>query len=184
MVDVVVAGALFGAYVAGSRWGPGAAGDGLRVLVEELCGFFGCLDVGLLPGVLGADPELDSADWDGAVVADFCGTRAVDAASGWARFRRGGGDGRSGGFGPGRVGGRGRVPCLAGRDALWQGLVGALGVLDVVEGVHLGLEFAREEAKGCLSNQRNRVWWKRSFLSWMVGLWGLTVIGSTPSDFR
>lgn len=36
---------------------------------------------------------------------------------------------------------------------------------------------------GCLSRNRNRVWWKRSFLPCVVGRYGLPVIGCTPSAF-
>ena len=85
-------------------------------------------------------------------------------------------------FGAGRVGFRGGFPCRAGCDAAGQALVGAFGVVDVVEGVDLGLQLGQRArpAAVCRGSGTGSGGSVRSCPGWSACS-GLPVIASTPS---
>ena len=116
---------------------------------------------GSVPGQGAADQERDAADVDGAVAGDgqFAlaaggdGPAPVRRSAPGGRVARGfaaGGDGVGVVARSGRPGDLGGVPGLLWGDAPGQALVGALGVVDVVEAVDLLLELGDGVGQGLL----------------------------------
>jgi hypothetical protein len=69
-----------------------------------------------------------------------------------------------------RLGLRGGLPRRDGRDATREPLVGTLVVVDVVEGVDLGLQLGQSGGERLLVEVAEQVLVEASFLPWVVGL--------------
>ncbi|MET3934501.1 hypothetical protein ABIE00_002547 [Arthrobacter sp. OAP107] len=58
----------------------------------------------------------------------------------------------------------------------------AFGVVELIERVDLFLKLVKAPGEGLFVQETEQVWWKRSFLPCVVGLYGFPVIASIPSE--
>lgn len=121
------------------------------MLDEDLAVGIGEDDAGLVPsgvdgasGQRAADLELDAVQVDVALGLDRRLPVALAADTGWC------GEVGIGRLGSGCLGNLGGVPGLLRSDPAGQTLMWALGVVDGVEGVDLGLEFGDRRGRGLL----------------------------------
>lgn len=141
-------------------------GEDLAFGVDDGDGVAVDVDQDVVEAVLPADQVGDLVELGGALAGQPSHDGAFGDCLGWCGWAtRSGraGQERRVGLGSWRLGLLGGLPRCQGCDPAGESLVGAFGVVDVVEGVDLGLELGQGVGQGLLVEVAEQGLWKRSF---------------------